>query len=447
MVNGTAAEFLNLSETGIAFRSSSKAFSKGESVTLNLFLDKNRSIFEGKGQIAWVKDSGAGGVHVGVQFSTSVLTQDFPKALEYLGSAYRSLETDRIEVEKLPQEYKAFLQDFKAYLVGLKARLDQIEEEVLPLSNEVKYSFKRSVELLISPSAVDQIKAYSAKLDRIASGFDKETKKSAIKLFRAELNPLLSLSPFTQRATLKPRGYAGDYEMMNQIYRDSHEGYSLYTQIIHKYSINENSSESVRYRKGYLKDWFKTLLKNQTSNVLIGNLASGPAREVVEFFAESEAADAKRSTFVLLDQDTEALINSKRNIAQAAIENGLSADVRFYPISVKDVLEKTPSGEAFRELQFDLLYTAGLYDYLNQPIAKVLTIELFRQVKKGGLMIIGNFHPSNPTKTISEFSADWRLIHRTKEQMLDLIPPGFEKSAKIHSDPQGIDLFLEVRKD
>ena len=93
---------------------------------------------------------------------------------------------------------------------------------------------------------------------------------------------------------------------------------------------------------------------------------------------------------------------------------------------------------------FDVTYAAGLYDYLYQPVAQVLTQIMCKSVRNG-MVIIGNFHPSNPTKTISELVADWRLIHRSDADMIDLIPNASVKSKVLHKDPLGIDLFLEIK--
>jgi hypothetical protein len=107
-------------------------------------------------------------------------------------------------------------------------------------------------------------------------------------------------------------------------------------------------------------------------------------------------------------------------------------------------LEGAEEAQILEHFNFDMMYSAGLYDYLYQPVAQVLTQILCKSVKEG-LVIIGNFHPSNPTKTISELVADWRLIHRTEADMMDLVPDSSVKSKVLHKDDLGIDLFLEIR--
>ena len=45
---------------------------------------------------------------------------------------------------------------------------------------------------------------------------------------KLHLGPFLTQSPFLRRALEKPLGYAGDYEMMNMLYRDPAEGDTLF---------------------------------------------------------------------------------------------------------------------------------------------------------------------------------------------------------------------------
>lgn len=213
--------------------------------------------------------------------------------------------------------------------------------------------------------------------------------------------------------------------------------------LMHRYGINESSSQSVKYRKGYLIDQIVKQSKTKDTFV-VGSIACGPAREVVDLLAKMPVEGSEKYTFVLMDQDIEALVNAKRNIKETIIRRGLKCQAHFAPLSVKAILEGAEESQILQHFQFDMLYSAGLYDYLHQPVAQVLTQIMCRSVQDG-LVIIGNFHPDNPTKTISELVADWRLIHRTDADMMDLIPAAMVKAKNLHKDELGIDLFLEIR--
>jgi hypothetical protein len=49
---------------------------------------------------------------------------------------------------------------------------------------------------------------------------------------RRELHPIVLCSPFLYRTYTKPLGYAGDYEMMNMIHRQTTDGQTAYAKIV-----------------------------------------------------------------------------------------------------------------------------------------------------------------------------------------------------------------------
>ena len=203
----------------------------------------------------------------------------------------------------------------------------------------------------------------------------------------------------------------------------------------------------MRLRKDYLKQkLFNLSNKSKNSIITIGSLACGPARELVEFLSEGSVDILNKFKIVLMDQDHQALLNARRNILKLVRSRKLECEINFLPLSVKQILEQSEEAEVLKHVKFDLLYTAGLYDYLPQGIAKNLTSIISNSISTGGELIIGNFHPDNPTKTISDLVADWRLIHRNHEQMQDLISTSTFKRFQFHLDEIGIDLFIEAYK-
>ena len=332
----------------------------------------------------------------------------------------------------------------------LKDKCEAFEKVNYIQSLEAKNASLQIALKVFGEPAIEQIKKYAHTLDAALKNIEnKNTRKVYGDYFRKHLGDYFVDASFTGRAFFKPRGYAGDYEMMNQIYRNVAEGQTLFEKIIHLYGINEASSVSVRLRKEYLKRKLKNLLKQSVSTgqkMTVGTLACGPAREILEFLSEENPEHLKNLTFVLMDQDHHALLNSRRNILKVVTQRELTCEVYFLPLSVKQILDDSEESEVLKAANFDLLYTAGLYDYLTQPVAKNLTTKISKSVVTGGELIIGNFHPDNPTKTISDLVADWRLIHRNKEQMADLISAADFKKSEFYLDEIGIDLFIEAYK-
>jgi extracellular factor (EF) 3-hydroxypalmitic acid methyl ester biosynthesis protein len=68
---------------------------------------------------------------------------------------------------------------------------------------------------------------------------------------------------------------------------------------------------------------------------------------------------------------------------------------------------------------FDLIYSPGLYDYLDQVVARPLTKALFSMLKPGGTLLLANFLRETSTAASMELFMDWWLIYRTEAEMRD----------------------------
>jgi extracellular factor (EF) 3-hydroxypalmitic acid methyl ester biosynthesis protein len=69
---------------------------------------------------------------------------------------------------------------------------------------------------------------------------------------------------------------------------------------------------------------------------------------------------------------------------------------------------------------FDFIYAAGLFDYLQQPVAQRLTSKMFQMLRRRGTLLIPNFVPGIRDIGYMESYVAWELIYRTTEEMLDL---------------------------
>jgi hypothetical protein len=69
---------------------------------------------------------------------------------------------------------------------------------------------------------------------------------------------------------------------------------------------------------------------------------------------------------------------------------------------------------------FDLIYVAGLYDYLRQNSAAKLTCSLFNMLKPNGRLVIGNFLPTLPDIGYMTAYMGWDLIYRDCDELSTL---------------------------
>jgi hypothetical protein len=218
------------------------------------------------------------------------------------------------------------------------------------------------------------------------------------------LRTLLHQDPFTFRAFSKPRGYAGDAVMMDYIYGlgeaapSAREATPL-GRAIFQYMDGRPSAKAVRYRRRLMAGLIDRVAKRGDASVLA--IAAGHLREI-ELSAAVQSGSLRE--FVALDQDENSLAVVEREYAWRG--------VRSVPGSVRQILaRKIALG------QYDLVYAAGLFDYLNPSVAAALTSRMFEMVRPGGLMLIPNFLKGARDTGYMESFMDWHLIYRDEADM------------------------------
>jgi hypothetical protein len=94
---------------------------------------------------------------------------------------------------------------------------------------------------------------------------------------------------------------------------------------------------------------------------------------------------------------------------------------------------------------YDLIWSAGLFDYLPDRMFCFLLRRLASMVRQGGEIVIGNFSDSNPSRPYMELF-DWVLHHRSDADLRRLgNEVGFrEEQILIQSEPLGVNLFMHV---
>ncbi len=264
---------------------------------------------------------------------------------------------------------------------------------------------------------------------------------AASEALRASIKGLAQLvdqSPFMSRCLHKPRGYAGDYQMMNYMYdNEVFDSQSNMGKLLNYFLFSNPAANAVRNRAKIVQGLVQqqAALKEELS---LASIACGPAREVagtMKLLVENSRL--KKVTWTLFDQDDEALGNAKQNLPK---DRRLVP--KFITAGVRDLLKKTVDlGPQ------DIIYSLGLFDYLEDKVAITVINRLYEFLNEGGLMLIGNFHTSNPSRALIEGAMKWFLIHRTEEEQLELGKKGASDARHfVMAEPEGINLILVTSK-
>ena len=97
------------------------------------------------------------------------------------------------------------------------------------------------------------------------------------------------------------------------------------------------------------------------------------------------------------------------------------------------------------EQDYDLIYSAGLFDYFTDQVARAAAKQFITSVKPGGKVIIGNYSKDNLSASFMEMVLDWKLIYRSEEDLLRIFQ-GLGSRIWVEKEPLGINLFVVIQK-
>lgn len=256
--------------------------------------------------------------------------------------------------------------------------------------------------------------------------------------FRAEAGPFFWQSAVLKRCWEKPRGYAGDFLMMEALYRHQPAGDTPLGLWLDTWALELPGFQAVRNRR----DMLSALLRQEHARGArqVMNVACGSAPELA-----AVAGEVHFDGVTLMDQDQGALDAALANFHRvgALPATGHEA-LRPWCGSVLALLRNRSDLE--RESQ-DVLYSIGLYDYLTERFARGLTAKLWEGLAPGGLLVLGNFNADNPMRHFTESALDWYLVYRSPADMLRLVEglPGVTH-AEVRTEDTGCLHLLLARK-
>lgn len=235
------------------------------------------------------------------------------------------------------------------------------------------------------------------------------------------LGELLMQSPWMHRARHKPLGYPGDFEIMNGLYGRHFSGQSLFAKALNLGFVSTPAAEAVRCRKRLLIQSLSEILDEREASgraCRILSVAAGPAEEVLGLLEEREHIDVPLE-IVLFDQDKSALSFSFARLRKVVAQRWQG---RVDIVHLHDSITKLLRGSTLLSASgvFDVVYAAGLFDYLQPHSWVSLCRSLFGLVAPHGRLYIGNMVPSSPSRWFMELHLDWYLEYREREELLAL---------------------------
>jgi extracellular factor (EF) 3-hydroxypalmitic acid methyl ester biosynthesis protein len=348
---------------------------------------------------------------------------------------------------KIRPEYKVVAADMQTFLTDLRLWIEQIEIGIRSSPAGDRAKMEREAGIALSQAAFPAIDTMFEKFELLASKIEEELQPVHRAYIKRQVHPLVLCSPFAYRTVTKPLGYAGDYEVVNMLLRDPHEGPSLFGKVLNRWFIKQPPAEAHRNRIKYLtqklyEETARLAARGKTARIF--NLGCGPAQEIQDFLARYDVSDHAR--FTLLDFNEETIRFATTVLSELKSRHHRGASLDFVKKSVGQVL-KGRGRKAEGGAQYDFVYCAGLFDYLSDAICEQLLSIFYDILAPGGLLVATNVDVYNPIRYWLGDILEWHLIYRNGEQFRALAPAAASPDeVKVVADATGVNVFLEVRK-
>jgi extracellular factor (EF) 3-hydroxypalmitic acid methyl ester biosynthesis protein len=229
-------------------------------------------------------------------------------------------------------------------------------------------------------------------------------------------------SAFIHRLQVWPRGYAGDFETIEYLMKQrvrakphSLEYWAEYMAL--NVPIAQQHRNKVLHQANLIA---KTILGNEDKETKILILAAGSCPDLLMV---RDVIKDRNFHITLNDADDDAIRFSLDRLG--AIRHKLSVEHGNALTSVQRLSKRGP---------YDLV-AGGLFDYLTDRYANFLIRNLLEKVlTTGGTFFFTNVACPNPYSIWIEYLANWKLIERTEEEIIALVP---------HEKREGLDIAVK----
>lgn len=447
-IGGRRFPIFDISANGVSFLASRESqWEVGRYVPVSVLVHAEQ-VFSGQGRIARLDVAGSSAlvaVSLGRPFLDigELIEVDEERRLD--GELAADALTD---VDRIPEDYLSAVNQACHFLNFYREALARHESRYRARGGQVAVD-----ELAVR--ALEALRPRWRRIDERASEathqlFAQPAVMRAAKVYTETVaTPLFMESPMPARAYRKPRGYPGDYQVMNAYYDNRLEGPSVFAKLLHKFCVEHPLSSGCRTRK----DWIIELMAREQRHFAAVSggevfhalsLGCGPAQEVPDFISRGRGWHGLIN-WSLLDQDDEALNVAYRGAARALRATPSNGSVSCLNISFTQLLN---SPSILPELPpQQLIYSVGLFDYLREAKAQQLVAALYARLAPGGVLTVGNALGPNNHLWSAEMLLDWTLLYRTEREMWNLtslLPP--EADSAVSVEPGGAYYFLVVRR-
>ncbi len=403
----------------------------------------DRSIYKGKAVVVSL-------LNTGLMAVVSVALTDEWSDLSGLGAEPRRIGEeaqrfvdDWIERFKVGRGYMVAVAEIRTFLAEVSRWTDQADlSSALPRGDDGR--LRTDVFSELATPVIRTAAGYFAALESEISRVPESAVEGAKGFAQTSIHPLILRAPFVYRTFAKPLGYAGDYEMVNQILSDPQQGPTTYFQIVNALFLASPVAQAHRNRIDILVGLLnQTIEQAQTAGrtFRVLDIGCGPAMEIERLLGSDSRAELL--DFTLMDFSEETLKFTATKLAEINGRRKQKSTLHYINDSVHNLLKRSIRRErSTAEEKYDLVYCAGLFDYLSDKVASRLLDYLKSKTRPGGKILVTNVHPSNQQRGVMDHVLEWHLIYRDEAQLKSVLPEQ-RCEEKIYTDATGVNVFAE----
>lgn len=306
--------------------------------------------------------------------------------------------------------YKKMAEHFERYLSSHPLEWSRFQDQFNRIVDEISNEF-----LLFEQNHIQE---YEMRVYRLKKIFEKRWRHYFIR------------GEYVRWSFEKPFGYPGDFKIIDDIYVNNPRTRG-FDRLFDNCFLELAASKATRERK---EDFKKIILEfvilHRDTSIRIMNLGCGSAREIKELLESGNSNIFNNVIFDCYDFDYRAL-----DFAKTLLKD--KSNVNFFH---KNVIRLALSKNIHCEIPFiyDLIYSTGLFDYLDERVAIRLVANLKRLLKVNGELVISNYRDkyNNSSAYLMEWVAGWNLIYRDEKEFKKIFLMGGFPEEKIKIVPQ-----------
>lgn len=438
LISGKKTSIKNYSTYGLAFVSEKEMQADDIVDDLSLFVYDNLFL-EFTAKVKRCAKTEDGKFEIGLEFYDQSLDVHAINNLVEINSSIREIYEKENKFSKISKQIKEIVHELAWKFSKFSKIVSGIESSNYENTKAKSLKYQTTISMF-GKVIYKELQESNAEIQKQFFSLSDDEKKNVLEYYRDKISEFSLQSSFANRSFTKPRGYAGDFEMMNQLYRNDDFSNTLFGNCVERAVNLHAEPTAVRNRSEYLSSKIiNTLRGNPIKKMRVLAVACGPAEEVTKAIRHLSQTELDMLEIDLLDQDMDAILYAQKNIKDTLIETKKNLKLNLINKSIKEIITSALT------TQYDLIYSAGLFDYFSDAVANRAMRSLLRVLNKNGRLIIGNFNIASPNWFGMLALFDWFLILRSEDDLKRIFKSN-ETEISIEAEKENVNLFCNITK-